>query len=406
MKIKILSVFEVNNYIKKITENDFILNNLSVKGEISNLKYHTSGHIYFSLKDDFSKINCVMFKSDAELLTFRLKEGLDVIINGRISIYPQNGSLQLYCREIEEVGIGDLHIKFERLKEKLLKEGLFDSENKKDLPKNPTRIGVVTAETGAAIRDIINVTKRRNNLCDIVLYPAKVQGEGGYKTIIAGIEYFNKSKSVDLIIIGRGGGSLEELWNFNEEALAYAIFKSKIPIVSAVGHEVDFTISDFVADTRAATPSQGAEISVPDINRLKIEIKNTNTLLNKKIESIIENEKRDLKGKFKIISLNSPKVRISNGYLDIDSKYKELNKQIMDRLKEEKRKISEFNNLLNANNPVNILDKGYSIIKSKGKVIKQKEELEKASNIEITLSNGVIKGIFKQSGGENNGQKN
>lgn len=403
MKIKILSVFEVNNYIKKITENDFILNNLSVKGEISNLKYHTSGHIYFSLKDDFSKINCVMFKSDAESLKFRLKEGLDVVISGRISIYPQNGSLQLYCRDIEQVGIGDLHIKFEKLKERLQKEGLFDAEYKKELPKNPNRIGVVTAETGAAIRDIINVIKRRNVICDIVLYPAKVQGEKGYETIIEGIEYFNKKKTVDLIIIGRGGGSLEELWNFNEEQLAYSIFKSKLPIISAVGHEIDFTISDFVADVRAATPSQGAEIAVSDINKLKMEIKNINTLLNKKIESIIENEKRDLKGKFKVISLNSPKVRISNSFLDIDFKYKELNRKIMDKLKEEKRNLTEYNNLLNANNPLNILDKGYSIIKSKDKVIKTKNDLISSEYIEVRLSDGTVEGIFKKSGGDYNG---
>ncbi|MFQ9675172.1 MAG: exodeoxyribonuclease VII large subunit, partial [Clostridium paraputrificum] len=263
MKIKTLTVSEVNNYLKRIIDNDFILNNLSVKGEISNLKYHSSGHIYFSLKDEGGKINCVMFRSKAIMLNLTLEEGMGVVIGGRASIYPQNGSIQLYCDTIEQEGRGELYIKFERLKEKLSKEGYFDEELKKEVPKFPSRVGIVTSPTGAAIRDIINVSRRRNRLVDLVLYPAKVQGIGAYKEVIDGIKYFNRTKSVDVIIIGRGGGSIEELWNFNEEELAKAIFKSKIPIISAVGHEVDFTISDFVSDVRAATPSQGAEIAVP-----------------------------------------------------------------------------------------------------------------------------------------------
>ena len=262
MKIKTLSVSEVNNYFKRIVDNDFILNNLSVKGEISNLKYHSSGHIYFSLKDKSGKINCVMFKNRAETLNFILEEGMSVITRARASVYTPSGSFQLYCDEIEEEGLGQLYINFERLKEKLDKEGYFSEENKKPIPTMPGRIGIVTSATGAAVRDIINVTRRRNRLVDIVIYPAQVQGIGAYKDVIKGIKYFNKNKSVDVIIIGRGGGSIEDLWNFNEEELAMEIFKSKIPIISAVGHEVDFTISDFVADVRAATPSQGAEIAV------------------------------------------------------------------------------------------------------------------------------------------------
>ena len=220
MKIKTLSVTEVNNYIKRIMDNDFILNNLVVKGEISNLKYHSSGHVYFSLKDEISKVNCVMFKTNRLDLDFRLEEGMEVILYCRASIYPGSGSLQLYVNSIKKEGLGDLHIKFEMLKERLAKEGYFDIENKKDIPKMPKRIGVVTSETGAVIQDIINVSKRRNKYIDIVLYPAKVQGSMAYKTIIEGIKYFNKTKSVDTIIIGRGGGSIEELWSFNEEELA------------------------------------------------------------------------------------------------------------------------------------------------------------------------------------------
>ncbi|MGL4848982.1 MAG: exodeoxyribonuclease VII large subunit [Clostridium sp.] len=403
MKIKVLDVSEVNNYIKKITENDFILNNLSVKGEISNLKYHTSGHVYFSLKDDYSKINCVMFKSDALRVSFKLKEGMAVVIRGRVSVYPQTGSLQLYCYEIEEVGIGDLHVKFEKLKNKLLNEGLFDEENKKTLKANSQRIGVVTAETGAAIRDIINVTKRRNTKVDLILYPAKVQGKDGYKTIIDGIKYFNKKENVDVIIIGRGGGSLEELWNFNEEELAYEIFKSKLPIISAVGHEVDYTISDFVADVRAATPSQAAEIAVTSEVLIHNELKAISSLLNKKVEGIIKKEKSDLDNKFKILKLNSPEIKIINSFKDIEELENKLKNSIISVLEKEKRNVLEYSNLLNAHNPLNILNKGYSIIKNKDGIIKSKNDLTENNEIEIYLSDGKIKGELYISGGEGNG---
>ena len=394
MRIKILGVSEVNNYIKKTIDNDFILNNLSVKGEISNLKYHSSGHIYFSLKDDLGKINCIMFKSDAINLDFTLKEGLEVIVKARASIYQATGSLQLYCREIEESGVGTLHIKFQKLKDKLSKEGLFDNKYKKEIPQNIKRLGVVTADTGAAIHDILNVSRRRNSSVDIVLYPAKVQGEGGYKTIIDGINYFNVKKSVDVIIIGRGGGSIEELWNFNEEELAYAIFKSKIPIISAVGHEVDYTISDFVSDLRAATPSQAAEIAVTNKQEMVVELLNIKTLLNKNIDSIINREKNRLESLEKILSLHSPIAKISNSYIELDRIKKDLNKIIINRLNEEKNKLRELNMLLIANNSLTILDKGFSIVKDENGVIKSKDELKESKNIEIIFKDGSIKGKF------------
>ncbi|MBS6043596.1 MAG: exodeoxyribonuclease VII large subunit [Clostridium baratii] len=394
MRIKILGVSEVNNYIKKTIDNDFILNNLSVKGEISNLKYHSSGHIYFSLKDDLGKINCIMFKSDAVNLDFTLKEGLEVIVKARASIYQATGSLQLYCGEIEESGVGTLHIKFQKLKDKLSKEGLFDNKYKKDIPQNIKRLGVVTADTGAAIHDILNVSRRRNSSVDIVLYPAKVQGEGGYKTIIDGINYFNFKKTVDVIIIGRGGGSIEELWNFNEEELAYAIFKSKIPIISAVGHEVDYTISDFVSDLRAATPSQAAEIAVANKQDMVVELLNIKTLLNKNVDSIINREKNRLESLEKILSLHSPIAKISNSYIELDRIKKDLNKIIINRLNEEKNKLRELNMLLIANNPLTILDKGFSIVKDENGVIKSKDELKESKNIEIIFKDGSIKGKF------------
>lgn len=393
MRIKVLSVSEVNNYIKKVIDNDFILRNLSVKGEISNLKYHSSGHIYFSLKDEKGKINCVMFRSDSLGLDIELKDGMEVIVRARASIYEANGSLQLYCTEITQTGLGDLYIKFEKLKEKLLREGLFDDKKKKTLPKNIKRIGVVTALTGAAIHDILNVTKRRNSSVDIVLYPAKVQGEGAYKTVIKGIEYFNKNKSVDVIIIGRGGGSIEELWNFNEEELAYSIFKSKIPIISAVGHEVDYTISDFVADIRAATPSQGAELAVINQIELKNEIIGLKTLLNKNIDSIIKLEKNKLNSMDKILRLNSPIIKINNNYMELDSISDKLNTIIKTKLSGEKGNLKEIASLLVANNPLNILNKGYTIIKNnENKILKSKNDIKNNEIVEIVFKDGTLKG--------------
>lgn len=332
MKIKTLTVTELNSYIKRTLDNDFILNNLYIKGEISNLKYHSSGHIYFSLKDSISKINCVMFRSNSIDLDFKLQEGMEVIASARCSIYPETGSLQLYISSLQKEGIGELHIKFEKLKKKLQEEGYFDEDHKKAIPKMPRRIGVVTSETGAVIRDIINVSRRRNSYVDIVLYPAVVQGEKAYKTVIEGIKFFNAQKSVDVIIIGRGGGSIEELWNFNEEELAKEIFNSKIPIISAVGHEVDFTISDFVSDYRASTPSQAAEIAVPLESDIIKEIEN----YNKRIKEIAFNkfnyEKERLFNYKKILQLNNPEVTLSNSYLEIDNIQDKMKKIINNRI--------------------------------------------------------------------------
>ena len=394
MKIKTLTVSEVNNYLKRIIDNDFILNNLSVKGEISNLKYHSSGHIYFSLKDEGGKINCVMFRSKAIMLKLTLEEGMGVVIGGRASIYPQNGSIQLYCDTIEQEGRGELYIKFERLKEKLSKEGYFDEELKKEIPKLPSRVGIVTSPTGAAIRDIINVSKRRNSLVDLVLYPAKVQGIGAYMEVIEGIKYFNRTKSVDVIIIGRGGGSIEELWNFNEEELAKAIFKSKIPIISAVGHEVDFTISDFVSDVRAATPSHGAEIAVP----LQSEIEETIEYMNNRMESIIANklqlEKNKVDSLSRILKLNSPMSRIVNNYMIIEKLKERLNSNIVNKINIEKEKLSGLNNLLMAQNPCNLLNKGYAIIEDESGVINTVKRMSEEKEINVFLADGVVKGKF------------
>lgn len=396
MKIKVLSVSEVNNYLKRVVDNDFILNNLSVKGEISNLTYHSSGHIYFSIKDNSGKLSCIMFRSQAEKLTFVLEEGAEVVISGRLSVYTQSGSVQLYCNSIERAGIGKLYIEFEKLKEKLSKKGYFDEKHKKPIPTFVKRIGVVTSETGAVFRDIINVTRRRNSMVDIVLYPAKVQGENAYKEVIEGINYFNSQKTVDVIIIGRGGGSLEELWNFNEEELAECIYKSKLPIVSAVGHEVDFTISDFVSDLRAATPSQAAELVVPVEADIFERLDNTYLALNRMIMDLINREKDQLDKFERILKLNSPIFKISNSYLQIDNYKQKLDKLINSKLDIEKEKLVGLNNLLTAYNPINMLSKGYAIIESDSNDrINSAKQLEEECDLKVTFKDGTVNGRFK-----------
>lgn len=394
MEIKVLSVSEVNNYLKKIVDNDFILSNLSVKGEISNLTYHYSGHIYFSMKDESGKLSCVMFKSRANNLDFKLKEGMSVIVTGRLSVYPASGSVQLYADDIVEEGLGKLHIQYEKLKEKLFKLGYFDEENKKPIPTNPKRIGVVTSGTGAVFHDIINVTRKRNSLVDIVLYPAKVQGEGAYKEVIAGIEYFNKVKSVDLLIIGRGGGSIEELWNFNEEELAMAIFKSELPIISAVGHEVDFTISDFVSDLRAATPSQAAELAVPVVKDIAENVVSAKALMDRIINERLNRERNNLESYIRILNLNSPITKIVNSYMEVDKLRDKLRSNIKNKIELEKEKLLGLNNVLMAHNPVNLLLKGYAIIEDESGIISTKDRLNLEKDIKITLKDGNINGRF------------
>ncbi|MBO4776275.1 MAG: exodeoxyribonuclease VII large subunit, partial [Lachnospiraceae bacterium] len=260
----IYTVFQVNTYIHNMFREDYLLSDVSVTGEISNLKFHSSGHIYFTLKDAQSAISCAIFRSSAQKLNIALKDGDKIVAHGSISNYVPSGSVTFNITSVEYEGVGDLTKRFEELKKKLSEQGLFDKEFKKPIPAFPKTIGIVTAPTGAAIRDIISVSKRRNPYISLVLYPALVQGDGAAATIVNGIEVLEKM-GVDVIIVGRGGGSLEDLWAFNEEEVAYAIFQCSVPIISAVGHEIDFTISDFTADYRAATPSAAAEIAVPDI---------------------------------------------------------------------------------------------------------------------------------------------
>ncbi|MGU8483582.1 exodeoxyribonuclease VII large subunit [Clostridium perfringens] len=391
MKLKTLSVGEVNNYVKKLVENDFILKNLNVKGEISNLKFHSSGHIYFSLKDENSKVNCIMFKNNAVNLDFRLEEGMKVEIKARLGVYHKEGTYQLYCENIKKAGIGELFEEFHKLKKELSEEGIFDQKYKRALPKFPKRIGIITARTGAAVRDIINVIQRRNKSLDIILYPAKVQGENAADSIIEGIRYFNNEKSVDVIILGRGGGSIEELWAFNNRDLAYEIFNSRIPTVSAVGHEVDFTISDFVSDMRAPTPSAAGELVSPSLKEMINDLLNKKEFLHRAIDRKFLNAKKDVDLLYKGLKGNNPKHIIEKRIKEVNSLEEKLNflgKRKIDKAKDE---LIALNSILQTLNPLNTLGRGYSVIMDKkDKVINEVSELKKNDMVKVIMKDGSV----------------
>ena len=391
MKLKTLSVGEVNNYVKKLVENDFILKNLNVKGEISNLKFHSSGHIYFSLKDENSKVNCIMFKNNAVNLDFRLEEGMKVEIKARLGVYHKEGTYQLYCENIKKAGIGELFEEFHKLKKELSEEGIFDEKYKRALPKFPKRIGIITARTGAAVRDIINVIQRRNKSLDIILYPAKVQGENAADSIIEGIRYFNNEKSVDVIILGRGGGSIEELWAFNNRDLAYEIFNSRIPTVSAVGHEVDFTISDFVSDMRAPTPSAAGELVSPSLKEMINDLLNKKEFLHRAVDRRFLNSKRDVDLLHKGLKGNNPKHIIEKRIKEVNSLEEKLNflgKRKIDKAKDD---LIALNSILQTLNPLNTLGRGYSVIMDKeDKVINKVSELKKNDMVKVIMKDGSV----------------
>ncbi len=391
MKLKTLSVGEVNNYVKKLVENDFILKNLNVKGEISNLKFHSSGHIYFSLKDENSKVNCIMFKNNAVNLDFRLEEGMKVEIKARLGVYNKEGTYQLYCENIKKAGIGELFEEFHKLKKELSEEGIFDEKYKRALPKFPKRVGIITARTGAAVRDIINVIQRRNKSLDIILYPAKVQGENAADSIIEGIRYFNNEKSVDVIILGRGGGSIEELWAFNNRDLAYEIFNSRIPTVSAVGHEVDFTISDFVSDMRAPTPSAAGELVSPSLQEMINDLLNKKEFLHRAVDRRFLNAKRDVDLLYKGLKGNNPTHIIEKRIKEVNTLEEKLNflgKRKIDKAKDE---LIALNRILQTLNPLNTLGRGYSVIMDKeDKVINKVSELKKNDMVKVIMKDGSV----------------
>lgn len=388
MKYNPITVTDLNKYIKEKISDDEYLNSVLVKGEISNFKRHYTGHLYFTLKDENSLIKCVMFKNFAEKLNFSPKDGNKVIVFGTVSVYERDGVYQIYTKAMEEDGVGDLYQKFQELKQKLEKEGFFDQENKMPIPKMPKVIGVLTSKTGSVVKDIINVSTRRNPNVVLRIYPVPVQGEGAAQKIANAIEYMNRNKLADVLILARGGGSLEDLWPFNEEIVARAIYDSKIPIISAVGHETDFTIADFVADLRAPTPSAAAELAVPDIFEVKQKIINyqdrSKLALKKKIEIMKLRFEKIMKSRI----FTDPMRKVMDNSIILDDYMKRLENAMKEIKTEKKNKYTELVTKLDSISPLKTLIRGYSLTEKDGKIIKRATQIDKGDIITIKFSDG------------------
>ena len=385
-----ISVTDLNKYIKDKIADDEYLNNVLIKGEISNFKHHYTGHMYFTLKDENSLIKCIMFKSYAQKLMFEPKDGTKVFVFGTVSVFERDGIYQIYVKAMEEDGVGDLYTKYQKLKKELEEKGLFDIENKKKIPLMPKVIGVLTSQTGSVIRDIINVSTRRNPNVYIRLLPVPVQGEGAAEKIAKGIEYMNENNLADVLILARGGGSLEDLWPFNEEIVAHSIYNSKIPIISAVGHETDFSISDFVADLRAPTPSAAAELAVPDIYELKQKINTYQNRLKISLTKKVEIMKLRYEKCMSSFVFKKPTRRINENYIKLDSYIKQLENLINTKNEKEKKRYVELVAKLDTLSPLKTLMRGYSIAEKEGKIVKSIEELKKDDNIDIRLTDGKV----------------
>ena len=390
MEYNPITVTDLNKYIKNKIDGDEMLNNVLVKGEISNFKNHYTGHMYFTLKDESSLIKCVMFKSYTTHLSFMPKDGMKVMVLGSVAVFERDGVYQIYAKAMKEDGLGSLYTAYEELKKKLEQEGLFAESHKKKIPFMPKTIGVLTSNTGAVIRDIINVSTRRNPGVHIRLYPVPVQGPGAAEKIAEGIKFMNENKLADVLIIGRGGGSLEDLWPFNEEIVARAIYDSELPIISAVGHETDFTIADFVADLRAPTPSAAAELAVANIDDVRETLKLYNNrykvALKKKIELMrLSYEKCMARPAYK-----NPTQKINEQYMVIDMNVKALQNSMMLKLKEAKTSFVKETAKLDSLSPLKTLTRGYSIVtkQESGKAIKSVDDLNSGEKVNLRLSDG------------------
>ena len=397
MESNVYSVSQINRYIKMLIDKDAYLNNITVRGEITNFKAHYTGHFYFTLKDETSTIKCVMFKSMASLVKFKPADGMKVVITGQVSLFERDGTYQIYCKTMVPEGVGELYLAYEQLKEKLAKEGLFDVKYKKKIPFLPNKVGVITSKTGAVVRDIINVSTRRYPNVNLCIFPAAVQGVNVASTVIDGIETFNRLNNVDVIIIARGGGSFEDLFGFNDESLARKIFESNIPIVSAVGHETDFTICDFVSDLRAPTPSAAAELVYPRYSDIisKISVNENRVLIATKNYLIRKREyvKRIMASKLEKVPLDM----INKYKMEIDKSIAISENAMCLKLEKYKSKSSNLISKLDALSPLKTLSRGYSVVENENhKVIKSKNDVEVGSNISITFSDGKINATVKE----------
>ena len=396
MDIAPISVTELNTYVQGKIDNDDFLENVYVRGEISNCKLHYTGHIYFTLKDENSLIKCIMFKSYTPHLNFTPKDGMKVLVFGSVKVFVRDGVYQIYAKAMKQDGIGELYEAYEKLKAKLEKEGLFDESHKKEIPQFPKVIGVLTASTGSVIKDIINVSTRRNPNVHIRLLPVPVQGSGAENKIAEAIEKMNKEKLADVIILGRGGGSLEDLWPFNEEIVARAIYKSEIPIISAVGHETDYSISDFVADLRAPTPSAAAELAVPNIEDFIYTI-----------ETYKERLRNSLKKKLQINKLRLEKIMNSRAYRDplrrvneyriiIDNNCSLMQKDIKRKYESNKQLYLNLLTKLDTLSPLKTMQRGYAITQKEGKVISSVNSLKLGDEVTLTFYDGKKKAEIKE----------
>ena len=440
MSEQYLTISQINNFIRNLFDQTSFLKRVYLKGEISNFKHHTSGHLYLTLKDEESRISAIMFRNAAANLTFKPEDGMNVLVTGRISVYPAGGNYQIYIDKMEVDGLGNLYIEFEKLKKKLQQEGLFDPMHKKEIPKFPKKIGIVTAPTGAAIKDILSTIQRRFPLCETILFPALVQGASAASDVAKKIEMAN-NYDIDVLIVGRGGGSIEDLWAFNEEIVARAIYNSRIPVISAVGHEVDVTISDFVADKRAPTPTGAAEMAVPTISEVKnifalkkntlssilkekltvanqelkklktsyilknpmtlyeVKMQKLDTLIdacNKDMSNYLANKKLELQSYQKNYVLQNPLNSYTKYFKDLENNQKVLKNKIEQILEKKTSELQYMIQTARLVNPLNILDKGFSLVKKDGHIIKNSQETKEKDLLDIRLYQGELKVEVKE----------
>lgn len=386
---KYLTVTAINKYLKNVFDKNEHLQHVFLKGEISNFKAHTTGHLYFSLKDENSKINAIMFSFNASKLNFKPVDGSKVLVAGRISVYEATGNYQIYVEDMLEDGVGNLYLEFEKLKKKLAEEGLFNEEHKKPIPKYPKKIGIVTASTGAAIRDIISTIKRRYPICETILFPTLVQGDNAAKDIVKNIKRANEY-DIDTLIVGRGGGSIEDLWPFNEEIVARAIFESNVPVISAVGHEIDFTIADFVADKRAATPTGAAEEAVPNLKDLLDNIEHYKIRLKESINKKIKMQELYLETFKNSFVIKNPLMMFDSKKQKLDIINKDISNIIINKIEYTKLLLNKNIEKLELLNPLSVLKRGYAITYINEKVINDKSVLNKDDLIVIKTSNKLI----------------
>ena len=395
MARNVYTVKQVNSYIKNMFTQDFMLNRIYVKGEVSNCKYHTSGHIYFSLKDESGTIACVMFAGQRGGLSFHMREGQQIIVLGSVNVYERTGSYQLYAQEIRLDGEGTLYEKYQMLKQELEEMGMFAPEYKKAIPRYAKRIGVVTAPTGAAVRDIMNISARRNPYVQFLLYPAQVQGEGAKESIVRGIRML-ETKNVDVIIVGRGGGSIEDLWAFNDECVARAIFDCQVPVISAVGHETDVTIADYVADLRAPTPSAAAELAVWDYRQLQGYLDECRLRMNRSMTGTIRINRLRLKELDVRLSYLHPRHKLQDQQQRLIELEEELRTLMRDRVKEARHRLAIQIEKLNGLSPVRKLNQGFAYVEeADGGVVKSIRQVEMGDELTVYVTDGLIRTSVK-----------